>query len=451
MTTLPTFFIKTYGCQMNQRDSEALSCVMEEHGFRQVDHESKAGIIIFNTCSVRDQAERKAIGKIGLMKKLKRENPHLVIGVIGCMAQNRPEEILDECPHVDFILGTDKLHEVPAVVAEILHCRRGIVNTDADDAILGQMGQHKPGLYSDFVSVMRGCDQFCSYCIVPYVRGREKSRSIADIVAEVERLVAGGTREIFLLGQNVTAYGLAELRQADGGASEVSPFGDLLRAVHAVPGVERIRFTSPHPKYMNEAFIQAIAELPRVCPSFHLPLQSGADRILALMNRGYTAADYLRWVDRLREVRPNATFSTDIIVGFPTETEAEFEATRAVMRRVGYDMAYIFKYSPRTGTKAAEKLPDDVPQEEKERRNQILLDELESHVAQANQAWIGQTVEVMVHGESKTDRRRWSGRTPENKVVIFTPRDGQKPGDLLRIRIIRATSHSLFGDIVAEA
>lgn len=445
-----TFFIKTYGCQMNMRDSEALSCMLEENGYCPVEHESQASIIIFNTCSVRDQAERKALGKIGLMKKIKRDNPHVIIGVIGCMAQNRPEDIMEQCPFVDFILGTDKIHEIVKTLKELAHEHRAIVNTDMDSEIMHQLDEHHQGVYSDFVSVMRGCNQFCSYCIVPYVRGREKSRSIPDIIEEVKKMVAGGTKEIFLLGQNITAYGLVELRQQGLYTPEASPFAELLQAVHQVPGVERIRFVSPHPKYMNDALINTIHELPKICPSFHMPLQSGSNRILQHMNRGYTREGFMLWINKLKAARPDVTFSTDIIVGYPTETIEDFEQTREIMKMVGFDMAYIFKYSPRTGTKAWKDYPDDVPQEEKERRNQELLNELEIFCETANKSYLGKTVEVMVHGVSKLNSNRWSGRTNNNKTVIFTPQNSLKPGDIIWVKITRVTKSSLMGEIVVN-
>lgn len=445
-----TFFIKTYGCQMNMRDSDALACILEQQGYVKVSHENEASIIIFNTCSVRDQAERKAMGKIGLMKKLKRDNPHVIIGVIGCMAQNRPEDIMEQCPFVDFILGTDKLHEVADALKELTHERHAIVNTEVDSEIMSQLDEHRQGLYSDYVSVMRGCNQFCSYCIVPYVRGREKSRSIPDIIEEVKRMVAGGTKEIFLLGQNITAYGLVELRREGLYTREASPFAELLRAVHEIEGVKRIRFVSPHPQYMNDTLIKAIEELPKICPSFHMPLQSGSNRILKHMNRGYTREDFMLWINKLKAARKDVTFSTDIIVGYPTETEEDFEQTRDIMKQVGFDMAYIFKYSPRTGTKAWKDYPDDVPQEEKERRNQELLKELEIYCESCNKDYLGQTVEVMVHGVSKLNKNRWSGKTANNKTVIFPPQGDLNPGDIVWVTISRVTKSSLMGEITAK-
>ncbi len=444
-----TFHIRTYGCQMNARDSEALGCLLEQRGFRHVEREEEADAILLNTCSVRDHAEKRVFGKTGNLRKLKDRNPDMVIGVLGCMAQNHGDAIIEKLPHVDLVVGTDQIHLLPTLLEQAFDGQRGVVCTEPDRGVLGNLNPHVPGAVSAFISVMRGCDQYCSYCIVPYVRGHEKSRSIEDIVAEVEQVIAGGTKEIFLLGQNITAYGLAEARKAGQHTHEISPFADLLAAVHDVPGVRRIRFTSPHPKYMNDACLDAMCGLPKVCKAFHIPLQSGSDRVLKRMHRGYTAAEYLERIRRIREATTEAAFSTDVIVGFPGETDGDFEATRAVMDEAGFGMAYIFKYSPRAGTLAARKLPDDVPVAVKEERNQVLLQDLERCVAKANDAYRGRTLEVLVTGESKRNRERWSGRTDTNKVCIFEPQPGVAPGDLVRIRVTRTTSHSLFGELVS--
>ena len=440
-----TFYIRTYGCQMNQRDSEAVACLLEERGLRQIDNEETADIILFNTCSVRDQAERKVFGKVGLLKKLKRKRPEIVIGVMGCMAQNYGAAILERCPHVDLVVGTDQLHNIPEILENVLDGNRGVVHTQVGTEVMGQLNGHKPGRMSAYVSVMRGCNQFCTYCIVPYVRGREKSRPIDEIVAEVRRLVAQGTREIVLLGQNVTAYGLAEARKEGCYTPEISPFADLLRAVNDVPGVVRIRFTSPHQKFMNQAFIDAVCDLPKVCKSFHLPLQSGSNRVLKQMKRGYTVESYLSCFRQIKDRLADVTFSTDIIVGFPGETEEDFQATKRVMEEVGYDMAYIFKYSPRTGTVAEKTMPDDVPKAVKQERNQILLATLDEGVCRSNTQYVGRDLEVMVEGPSKRNPERWTGRSDNNKVCIFEILPELKPGDLVKVHIERTTSHSLFG------
>lgn len=451
-TTRPhpvTYYLRTYGCQMNERDSEAVACLLEARGFVPVDTEAAADVLLYNTCSVRDQAERKVLGKLGILKKLKREKPHLVIGVLGCMAQRLGEEIPAKLPHVDLVIGTDQLQQVPDLLEDILRRRGRHVSLERGDGGMDFLKGHQAGKISAFVAVMRGCNQYCTYCVVPEVRGREKSRGIADIVEEVRSLAAGGVREIFLLGQNITAYGIAEARKAGTYTPELSPFAELLRAVAAVPGVARIRFTSPHPRYMNAVFVQAVKELPQVCEAFHMPLQSAADRILGLMKRGYTWAEYLDRVQALKAVRPGATFSTDIIIGFPTETEAEFAITRAAMDEVGYDNAYIFKYSPRPGTPSAA-MPDDVPQTEKERHLAILLEDLERRTTERNRQYIGKVLEVLVEGPSKLNPQRLTGRSRCSKVCLFEAPASWAPGELLNVRIERCTAHSLYGTVLRQ-
>ena len=440
------FHIKTYGCQMNERDSESLSCLLESLGYRRCEEETEADILIFNTCSVRDQAERKVIGKVGLMKKYKRDRPDLVIGIIGCMAQRLGDRLLEELPHLDFVAGTDALQRVPALLEEILAKRTRLVSTETGPGVFRELDGHYANQLIAQVSVMRGCDQFCSYCIVPYCRGREKSRPIADIVEEAERLAANGTRELLLLGQNITAYGVAEARAAGTYTPEFSAFADLLVALHEVKGIERIRFTSPHVRFMNDKFVETVAGLPKVCKAFHVPVQSGCDRILKLMNRNYTAAEYLDRIDAIRRLAPNALFSTDIIVGFCTETRDDFEETHRLMQTVGYDMAYIFRYSPREGTRSALKWADDVPEEEKHLRNQILLDELAECAARHNAQAVGTVVPVLVEGPSPRNKARWCGRSDLNKMVLFDPADGIAVGDIVDFRITRTTGNALYGE-----
>ena len=434
---------------MNERDSEAIACMLEAHGFLPAETEQDADILIFNTCSVRDQAERKAEGKIGLLRKRKRERPDLVIGVVGCMAQNHGAALTSRLEHVDFVLGTDRLDRLPEAVSDALGARERTVDTGVEARRHNVVGGHHAGQHSAYVAVMRGCNQFCTYCIVPYVRGREKSRSIAEVVDEVETLTRNGTVEIFLLGQNITAYGFAEARREKSDVSGISPFADLLEAVHEVPGVRRIRFTSPHPKYMNERFVEAVTTLPKVCNAFHIPLQSGSDRILDRMRRGYNVQSYLACIEAIRNRAPDAVFSTDVIVGFPGETANDFEATRSVMAEVGFDMAYIFKYSPRSGTRASE-WEDDVPKDIKESRNRIVLADLEDYVEKANQRYRGRDVEVLVEGVSKRNADRWAGKTRSGKHCFFTPVAGLTPGQFVQVRVDRATSHSLYGAVVGR-
>lgn len=445
---MPKVYIKTFGCQMNNRDSEAIFCLLEDCGMSPAGSEEEADIIILNTCSVRETAENKAIGKAGTLVRLKRSNPDLILAIVGCMAQNHGAELFRKIPHLDIVAGTDQLDKLPAILEEAAAGKRGRVEIESTGTLGNELTGHRNGGVSAFVSVMRGCNQYCSYCIVPYVRGREKSRPITEVVKEVEELVENGCREAFLLGQNITAYGLAEMssRNIDSGASNVSPFADLLEAVNEVPGLFRIRFTSPHPRYMNDRFVEAAARADKVCESFHIPLQSGSDRILERMRRGYWKEDYRVGINKLRKAIPNITFSTDIIVGFPGETEDDFNATREIMEEIGFDMAYIYKYSPRPGTKAAG-WEDDVPSTVKEERNQVLLEDLNRRARQRNRDYIGRNVEILIEGPSKRNSRRWSGRTRENKVCHIDFQPGINPGTLAGVRVERVTDSSLFGKI----
>ncbi len=433
---------------MNERDSEACAGALAARGFEIIDNENDADVIIFNTCSVRDQAERKAVGKIGIMKRLKREKPDLIIGLMGCMAQNRGEELMATIPHLDFTIGTGQLHRLTEILEKFIEDRQRNIDVREGKEVLDGMGQHFPALGNSVfaqIAVTRGCNRFCSYCIVPHVRGREISREPKDIVAEAEQLVANGAKEIMLLGQNVAAFGLGG--DTSPPPPDVSPFADLLTNLNAVPGLERIRFTSPYPSYFSDKLIDAVASLPKVCKNIHLPLQSGSDRILKAMNRQYTAEKYLEIVGKLKSKIPDITFSTDIIVGFPGETQEDFNATRDVMNEVAFDNAFIFKYSPRTGTSAA-KMDDQVPKEVKEERNQILLADLKDRTKDHNAKYIGKTVEVLVEGPSKRNAARWSGRTSNSKMTIFEPPANIKPGDIVMVKINRTTPVSLFGQIV---
>lgn len=435
---------------MNERDSETAAALLSARGYRICNDELDADIIIFNTCSVRDQAERKAVGKIGIIKKIKREKTALIIGVMGCMAQRRGAELFKELPHLDFILGTDQLHSIAEIVDEIVKKRRKLVadaqNSSFPDSIDTHMAV-EDGDFSAYIAVMRGCNRFCSYCIVPYVRGREKSRPIDDIVKEARLLAEKGIKEIMLLGQNVAAYGHDGMPPPKSMSEGDSPFGELLAAVSEIEGIKRIRFTSPHPAYFNDALINAIVSLPKVCKSVHLPLQSGSDSILKAMNRPYTAERFYEIASKLRTLCPEITFSTDVIVGFPGETEEDFIATRELMNKVGFDNAFIFKYSPRSGTASA-KMTDDVPQELKEARNKILLEDLSKRAAESNRKLVGETVEVLVEGPSKRNVERWSGHTDSKRLAVFANPGNLNVGDFVQVKVTRASSSTIFGDIV---
>ncbi len=435
---------------MNERESEALSCMLTDLGYKETLEEDDADIIILNTCSVREQAERKAIGKAGILKRLLKKNPNLVTGIIGCMAQNKGRQLFELIPHLNFVAGTEHLHQVPSLIERALNGETHISELGQNEPVFHECPGHRKSEVVAMTSVMRGCNQFCTYCIVPYTRGRERSREIGAIVDEVTMLAENGTKEILLLGQNITAYGLVEARANGTYTPEISPFADLLEALDAVPGLERIRFTSPHVKYMNDKFIEAICTLPKVCKAFHIPLQSGADRILKLMHRTYTSSEFMGRIDAIRSRLPEVAFSTDVIVGFPTETEEEFGMTRRLMQEVGFDMAYIFRYSPREGTKSAETMPDDVPEQVKHDRNQLLLADLEAYAEKRNNDFKGRVLPVLVEGVSKRNSTKWTGRSDLNKTCNFAPVPGLAVGDIVDLKINRCSANSLGGEIVGK-
>jgi len=444
-------FIKTYGCQMNERDSEAVAAMLRGRGYRIVEAEDDCDILLLNTCSVRDAAEQKAIGKAAHVLAQKRRRPDFVLGILGCMAQNRGASLLDQLPDVDLIVGTQKFHRVPDYLENLRAAReagvpipQAIVDTAEEEGSQNTIRDHLESAIppvSAFVSIQQGCDMNCSFCIVPKTRGDERSRPMEEIVAECAGLVARGVREITLLGQIVTSYGRRQYAAAGG----ISPFVQLLERVHALDGLERIRFTSPHPCGFKADLISAYRRLPKLGEFVHLPMQSGSNRILRAMNRPYTRERYLEIVAALRQERPDLYFSTDIIVGFPGETAEDFEATRELFTRVNYDMAYVFKYSVRTGTPAAAR-PDQVPPEVKEERNQVLLELLRANSVRRNQSLLGTVQEVLVEGPDRTGER-YTGRTRGNRVAVFegAPR---LVGTLAPLRITRASVSTLYGELV---
>ena len=455
---MKTVFIKTYGCQMNERDSEAVGAMLRARGYALSRREDEADVILLNTCSVRDMAEQKALGKMGRLRALKRQKPGLVLGYLGCMAQSRGAALLGDPPGVDLVVGTQRFHHVPDHLDQIFARRQAaadrydqqlqsIVDVAEEAGSESTIRDHLLGTNGDrqvtaFVSIMQGCDMHCAFCIVPATRGRERSRPIPEIVAEIERLVADGVREVTLLGQIVTSYGRKTIRQKQGR----SGFVQLLEAVHAVPGLERLRFTSPHPKGFGDDLVAAYRDLPRLCEHAHLPVQSGANRILQRMKRGYTREWYLEVVEKLRAARPAIAITTDVIVGFPGETDAEFAETATLMQQIGFDQAYIFKYSPRQDTPAAA-LPGQVPEPVREERNQRLLQIINDQLLRRNQGLVGQTVEILVEGHSPRRPERMFGRTRTNIGVVFAGQERQR-GQLLPVRIERATTVTLYGDAV---
>ncbi len=472
---MPKFFIKTYGCQMNERDSEQVAHSLIERGYEAVGNEAEADVILLNTCSVRDMADQKALGKMGLLGHIAKRRPEVVFGFLGCMAQARGETLLKGMPHVDLVVGTQKFHRVADYVHEALERKRhrrmddprfstrpdhfGIVDI-AEEAGSQETIRHQtlsPNQATAFVSVMQGCNMHCTFCIVPQTRGSERSRSIAEIVKEVHGLVERGVKEITLLGQIVNLYGRHEFPSVaavsdrpDGGASAVrdrrykkSPFVQLLEAVHAIDGLERIRFTSPHPVGFRDDLIGALAELPKLAEHVHLPLQSGSNRILKAMHRPYTSEKYLALTNRIRKARPEMALTTDVIVGFPGEDERDYKQTRDLVEHIQFDNAFIFRYSTRRDTQAAA-MPDQIDERVKEQRNQDLLTVVDKAARRASERLVGRDVEILCEGPSRTNAARLMGRTRTNKIVVFEG-DNSCVGKLFDVHIERSNGFSLYG------
>ena len=434
---------------MNERDSEQVARSFIDKGYTLTNNESEADVILLNTCSVRDMAEQKAIGKMGMLSKLRAKRPHLVFGFLGCMAQSRGEELLKTSPHVDVIVGTQKFHHVADYVDKILRARLEarmdderlpIVDVGEEEGSQNTIRDHlnlttKP---SAFVSIMQGCNMHCSFCIVPSTRGPERSRPIPEITDEVRRLADSGTREITLLGQIVNLYGRHEFDSKNG----ISPFVQLLEEISKIEAIQRIRFTSPHPIGYRTDLINAFTRLPKLAEHVHLPLQSGSNRILKAMRRGYTVEKFLRLVEALRDARPGIAITTDIIVGFPGETEGDFAETLSAVRQADFDNAFIFRYSPRKDTPAASLL-DQIPEPIKEDRNQQLLALVNQLASKKLSALVGSEVEILCEGPSKTTPDRLTGRTRTNKIVVFegSPRH---IGQIFNVRVVKSSSTTLY-------
>ncbi len=447
---MPSVFIKTYGCQMNERDSDAVAAQLVAKGYSMASDPLKADVVLLNTCSVRDSAEQKAIGKMShVVSQLKSRNKKAVLGFMGCMAQSRGKELIDKLPDVDLVIGTQKFHRAADHIGEALSGRAAaVVDIEEEEGseatirehLLDGVGVNKS--ITSFVSIMQGCNQFCTFCIVPYTRGRERSRSIEDIVGECRDLVNHGIREVTLLGQIVTSYGRREIGMKDG----KSAFVQLIEAVHQIDGLERIRFTSPHPKGYGEDLVQAYDRLPKLCESAHIPVQSGSNSMLKRMHRGYTRERFLDIIHKLRSVRPDMGITTDIIVGFPGETEEEFESTLSLYREVEFDNAYVFKYSTRRNTPASE-LENQLPKELIEERHARLLDEVNRIGAMRYKKHVGKRMQVLVEGPSRRNKERMEGRTRCNRIVVFEGGERFR-GQLVDLDIIRTGSFTLYGDPV---
>ncbi|MBI3882355.1 MAG: tRNA (N6-isopentenyl adenosine(37)-C2)-methylthiotransferase MiaB [Verrucomicrobia bacterium] len=444
---MPSVYIKTYGCQMNERDSEAVAAQLVAKGYALAPSETAADVVLLNTCSVRDAAEQNALGRMTtLVGMARKRRPEQVFGFLGCMAQSRGRELIDKLPDVDLVLGTQKFHRAAEYLGEILAGRREkIVDVAEEQGSEATIKEHllngkAKSAVTAFVSIMQGCNQRCTFCIVPDTRGEERSRTIPDIVAECRELVARGVREITLLGQIVTSYGKRDLPVKDGR----SAFVQLLDAIHEIEELERIRFTSPHPKGYGDDLIEAYARLPKLVESAHIPVQSGSDRILKLMHRGYTRERFLGIIAKLRAVQPHIGITTDIIVGFPSETDEDFEQTLSLVREVKFQNGFLFKYSPRRDTPAAA-MPDQVPPEIIESRHARLLAQINDIGLAHYESLVGTRQQILVEGASHRNATRLEGRTRTNKIVIFEGTDRHR-GQLMDVRITRSGSFTLYGD-----
>ncbi|HEX2982710.1 MAG TPA: tRNA (N6-isopentenyl adenosine(37)-C2)-methylthiotransferase MiaB [Ignavibacteriales bacterium] len=427
-------YIETYGCQMNVADTELVMGILNDKGYSLTKEIREADVVLLNTCSIRDNAEQRIYGRLDNLKKLKTNKPGLVLGILGCMAERLRKDLIEEKKIVDLVVGPDEYRRLPEFIDDAFLGEKGIgvklSRTETYDDIIPY---REEGL-SAWISVMRGCDKFCTYCVVPFTRGRERSRSLDSIVKEVAVLSDRGFKEVTLLGQNVNSYN-------DNG----NDFADLLGACASVDPSLRIRYTTSHPQDLSDKLLYTMAEFPNICKYIHLPVQSGSNRILEMMNRTYTIEHYLDIIQKARKIMPGVSFSTDIIAGFPTETYEDHLATMEVMRAVRYDGAYMFKYSPREGTKAF-KMDDDVSEEVKTKRLSEIIDLQQKISYELNQELIGTEETVLVEGDSKKSDKFMAGRTDSNKVVIFPKDGGMKPGDYVKVKINRATSATLFGE-----
>ena len=437
-----SYHVVTYGCQMNAHDSEKLAGLLREMGMTEAPTREEADLVLFNTCCVRDNAERRALGNVTWLKELKRDKPELLIGVCGCMIQQpgMAEKILKQYKFIDLAFGTANLHRLPQLLYEELTTHRRVVEVDQGEDVIAE-GLPVKRLRPDhaYITIMYGCDNFCSYCIVPYVRGRERSRDMDAIVREAEELYRGGVKEIMLLGQNVNSYGK--------GLTGEPTFAQLLRRLDAI-GIPRIRFMTSHPKDLSDELIAAMGECRHVCPQFHLPVQSGSDEILKAMNRHYDRASYLDKVEKLRRAVPGIGLTTDIIVGFPGETEAQFEDTLSLVRQVGYDSAFTFIYSPRPGTKAA-KMTDQVPADVAQARLERLLKAQEAAQAEAQKRFLGMEEEVLVESLSRRSDKAVSGKGLHGVSVTF-PGTEADIGQIVRVRITECANNTLRGERIEK-
>nr|WP_106060513.1 tRNA (N6-isopentenyl adenosine(37)-C2)-methylthiotransferase MiaB [Clostridium vincentii] len=438
-----TFFIATYGCQMNEEDSEKLSGMLKRSGYTRIDKREEASIILFNTCCVRENAENKVYGNIGALKELKRKNKDLIIGICGCMMQQEgmADKVLKKFPYVDIIFGTHNSHKFPEYLNRVKTEGVQVKEIfDKEAAIIEGIPVERESSIKAYVTIMYGCNNFCTYCVVPYVRGRERSRKSEDIIKEIEDLISKGYKEITLLGQNVNSYGK--------GLDEDINFAALLRKVNTIDGLARIRFISSHPKDLTDDVIMAVKECEKACHQIHLPVQSGSDTLLKSMNRHYDRARYLEVMNKIKEEMPDCSISTDFIIGFPGETDKDVEDTISLIKEVQFDSAFTFIYSRRNNT-PADKMEDQIPENIKHERFNKVLEAVNASVVNKNKYYEGRVVEVLVEGTSKNDETNLMGRTRDGRLVKYIG-DSSNIGTLVNVKINRAQPNSLFGELVEE-
>jgi tRNA-2-methylthio-N6-dimethylallyladenosine synthase len=431
-------FIETYGCQMNFADTEIVLGILKNKGYEVAKSIDEADVILMNTCSIRENAEQRIYGRLGNLKNLKFKKPDLLLGILGCMAERLRKELIEEKKTVDLVVGPDEYRRLPEYIDIAFNGDKGIGVRLSRTETYDDIEPYREDGLSAWISVMRGCDKFCTFCVVPFTRGRERSRSFQSIISEVENLSQRGFLEVTLLGQNVNSYSDGE-----------NDFADLLEACAKIDRNIRIRFTTSHPQDLSDKLLYTIAVNPNICNYIHLPVQSGSNRILELMNRTYTIEHYLKLVEKAREIIPDVSFSTDIIAGFPTETCEDHKATLEVIKQVRFDGAYMFKYSPREGTKAY-KMNDDVTEEIKTKRLQEIIEIQQNISFEKNQEEIGKEKIVLVEGFSRKSNDFLAGRTDTNKVVVLPFNQSIAPGDYIKVKINRATSATLFGDYLAH-
>ncbi len=443
MTDRKKLYIETYGCQMNVADSEVVISLMQEQGYEVTERMEEASLILVNTCSIRENAEQRIWGRLDVFRQQKEKRPGTRIGVIGCMAERLKEDLLKREKAVDLVVGPDAYRALPGLVEQVESGQNGVNTILSREETYGDIMPVRTGAnnISAFISIMRGCNNMCTYCIVPYVRGRERSRDPQTIFREVETLAQAGYREVTLIGQNVDSY---RWRTNDGRSY---PFAWLLEQVAQIDSRLRIRFSTSHPKDLSDRVLEVMARYPNICRHIHLPVQSGSTKVLKAMNRGYTREWYLNRIDAIRSHLPDAQITTDIMAGFCSENEDDHRQTLSLMEYVEYDFAYMFKYSERPGTRAARKMEDDVPEQTKKKRLQEIIDLQNKISAAVKQKAVGKTFEVLVEGSSKKSSQQLSGRNSQNQVVVF-PKGNQQVGDFVQVRIDQATPGTLIGNQV---